>query len=128
MFVIFYSKFSEKCNQLFNAIAGAPLDITKICVDNKKVRKYLKEQIAGVPCMFVIDESKMYRYDGVYDILNFIKSMETAPANQDEENQQIGGAGELPSLEEEMTASGKNPRILDLAQQMAAEREKDMSN
>ena len=132
MFVILYSKFSEKCNQLLNSI---PQDdqIIKLCVDGKKIRKYVKEHIAGVPCMFVTNEQNIYRYDGIYDIVNFFNSLaeqqqqEQEPAPPLEEVSVAMYPDETTTLEAEMMKTNKNPKILDVAHQMAAEREREFS-
>jgi dsDNA-binding SOS-regulon protein len=134
MFVILFSKFSEKCNQLLNSIPNDD-QIVKLCVDGKKIRKYVKDHITGVPCMFVTNEQNIYRYDGMYDIINFFNSLteqQQAPPQEEEEDHMAtmmypAETQETTTLEAEMMKTNKNPKILDIAQQMAAEREREFS-
>jgi len=137
MFVVLYSKYSEKCNQLLPHLNQ---NFIKICVDNKKTRKFVSNYISGVPCLFVQNNQQMYRYDGINDIINFLHSLDQSQSQSESQPMQdhetfvemphttpLQPQGSSPDpLQQEITAmSGRGASTMSLAQQMAAEREQE---
>ena len=75
MYILLYSKYSRSCLRILdsveqlNGMMGSPTPIVQlVCIDGKEIRKQILNsksiEIKKVPCLLVVDDTTVEKYDG----------------------------------------------------------------